>query len=99
MLSLEEAIQHCEEKADELENYAYLGYDDDHKCDLSDEERTECKECASEHRQLAEWLKKLKAYEEGCKCETCKYKDADSVSRPCMDCGDNESKWEYGGAE
>ena len=25
---------------------------------------TKCKECAEEHRQLAEWLKELKAYRE-----------------------------------
>ena len=28
---------------------------------LRDEEKN-CKECASEHRQLAEWLRELKAY-------------------------------------
>lgn len=37
-MTLDEAIEHCEEVAEE----------------------TECKNCAKEHRQLANWLKELK---------------------------------------
>ena len=92
-LSLESAIKHCDEVAEEKEGMC------EYNLNCSHFQYVEWKKCADEHRQLAKWLRKLKAYEEGCKCETCKYKDADSVSRPCMDCGDNESKWEYGGAE
>ena len=29
---------------------------------MSETERERCRECANEHRQLAEWLKELKAY-------------------------------------
>lgn len=48
--SLEEAIKHCEEVTEEHTKYNfYGGYES-------------CDECAKEHRQLAEWLKKLKAY-------------------------------------
>ena len=65
MLGLDEAIKHCHEKAEELE----------HQCDvwktLADEGKLTlptdyepCKECAAEHRQLAEWLTELKAYRE-----------------------------------
>ena len=53
MNSLDEAIKHCEEVAERLENSCkrdWMGEDDE--------------SCASEHRQLAEWLKKLQAYEE-----------------------------------
>lgn len=39
MMTLDEAIQHCEERAD-------------------------CTECGTEHKQLAEWLKELKLYKE-----------------------------------
>lgn len=55
MMTLEEAIKHCEEVATrkdvEAEEYnpRYTGL------------IMECKECASEHRQLAEWLKILKS--------------------------------------
>lgn len=48
--SLEEAIKHCEEVAEEHTKYNfYGGYES-------------CDECAKEHRQLAEWLKELKKY-------------------------------------
>ena len=55
MRTLEEAIRHCEEVAllkdieAEDHNSRYTGL------------IRECKECAAEHRQLAEWLRELKA--------------------------------------
>lgn len=57
-LTLEQAIQHCEEVAKELEEEAVKGCCDD------SETMDKCIECADEHRQLAEWLRKLKAYRE-----------------------------------
>ena len=51
MITLDEAIKHCEEVAERLENSCkrdWMGEDDER--------------CASEHRQLAEWLKELKEY-------------------------------------
>ena len=52
-MTLDEAIIHAEEVAERLEN--------SHKRDwmCEDDER-----CAKEHRQLAAWLKELKAYKE-----------------------------------
>jgi hypothetical protein len=50
MLTLEEAIKHCEEVAERLEGKDGYAYTD-----------STCDECAKEHRQLAEWLKELKA--------------------------------------
>lgn len=59
MLTLEEAIKHCEEVAEELDMKA--GFETDNQTYImSEEERKKCKECASEHRQLAEWLRELK---------------------------------------
>ena len=56
MLSLEEAIKHCEEVA-ESEEQKYK----DWKGDYSHLKKIDsCLECASEHRQLAEWLRELK---------------------------------------
>ena len=51
--TLEEAIKHCHEKAEELRESADL-------CMLGTEIRNECLECAKEHEQLAEWLTELK---------------------------------------
>lgn len=48
MLTLDEAIKHCEEKAKELLK----------------ERGDDCFECAQEHMQLAMWLTELKRYRE-----------------------------------
>ena len=56
-MTLEEAIKHCEEVAKRQETNANsLENGDDFDKSLI----TNCLECASEHRQLAEWLKELK---------------------------------------
>ena len=51
--SLEDAIKHCNEVAERLENKNGYAYTD-----------VTCEECAKEHRQLAEWLKELKYYKD-----------------------------------
>lgn len=54
--SLDEAIKHCEEVAedrDETANLTPTEYED---------YINSCRECAEEHRQMAEWLRELKAY-------------------------------------
>jgi len=58
MLSLDEAIEHCKEKAEELEKKARK------KNDGTMSTRIKCKECANEHRQLAEWLRELELHRE-----------------------------------
>lgn len=47
-------------------------------------EEQSCKECAKEHRQLAEWLRELELYREtiiGRPCEVCKFHETGSCSR------------------
>ena len=59
-MTLEEAIKHCEEVAEEQEKEAYKIV-----CLIDDYDNSDykyCRECAKEHRQLAEWLRELKAY-------------------------------------
>ncbi len=60
-MTLDEAIQYCEEQVDLLEKST-------EGCDLYDqvEKQIACinGECAKEHRQLAEWLKELKQLRE-----------------------------------
>ena len=75
-MTLEEAIKHCEEKAEELERRA-------EEVAMNDEEGVyqpqvgRCRKCASEHRQLAKWLRELKLYRDTLidrPCSACKFK-------------------------
>lgn len=56
-MTLEEAIKHCEEVADKYDTELNLI-----NCGISNESCDKCLECASEHRQLAEWLRELQKY-------------------------------------
>lgn len=56
MLSLDEAIKHCEEKAKELREQPFK-----EKMDIED--ISDCEECAEEHEQLVGWLKELAEYQ------------------------------------
>jgi len=58
-MTLDEAIKHAEEVAEEKEAQAW-------EAQLQEEYGTikSCKECAEEHRQLAEWLRELKQLKE-----------------------------------
>ena len=59
-MTLDEAIKHAEEVAEKFESLheIYENVDEDRL--LFRVEENECKNCAEEHRQLAEWLKELK---------------------------------------
>lgn len=66
-MTLDEAIKHAEEIAEEQECRGYCDRsvcvimdENNHNCDEC--EVVKCRECAKEHRQLAEWLKELKAH-------------------------------------
>jgi hypothetical protein len=84
MKSIDDAIKHCEEVAEEQEWQAYKSVSRTYV------ERMSCEECAKEHRQLAEWLKELKAYKnERVSCEYCKYNDRQQHERPCSLCKHN----------
>lgn len=64
MLTLDEAILHCEEKAKELraeaEQLRDIGEVISNPNQPYNEPVKDCLECAREHKQLAEWLKELK---------------------------------------
>lgn len=70
-MTLEEAIVHCEDVAESKRKQVENG-------DWENGSLTErdCLECAKEHRQLAEWLKELKAYKE--------QTDGDLISRQAV---------------
>lgn len=61
---LDEAIKHAVEVAGEHERRlkVYENLDEDRP--LFKEEENACKKCAEEHKQLAEWLRELKAHRE-----------------------------------
>ena len=56
-MTLEQAIEHCEEKVKELKATAKLGRGNPNPFAMLPEE---CLSCAEEHEQLAGWLKELK---------------------------------------
>lgn len=56
-MTLEQAIQHCKDKAKELRQEAILFNNNPM---YSDNTVADCLECANEHEQLAEWLTELK---------------------------------------
>lgn len=55
VMTLDEAIDHCEKKAQELREAPLK-----RRMDLV--EVADCEQCAEEHEQLAKWLKELKGY-------------------------------------
>lgn len=59
MINLDETIKHCEEVAEENESKANR-IEQLHLTGNAEG----CRECANEHRQLAEWLKELKKLRE-----------------------------------
>ena len=65
MTNLEEAIQHCEDVATENDHRAECYPKPQSHIKGSGRAYLKCKECAAEHRQLAEWLRKLQTYERG----------------------------------
>lgn len=62
-MTIDEVIKNEEELAEELDMKA--GFETDNQTyTMSEAERERCKECAKEHRQLAEWLRELKIHRE-----------------------------------
>jgi protein subunit release factor A len=91
-MTLDDAIKHCEEKAEELEKRLkpYQCESINKKLyEVNKKEWDSCLECAKEHRQLAEWLRELKAY---------RYKYAD-ISRVASDDESCDEIWERAYAE
>jgi hypothetical protein len=64
-MTLDEAIKHCEKKAEELEKRLkpYQCVSINKKLyEVNKKEWDSCLECAKEHRQLATWLKELRVF-------------------------------------
>ena len=59
-MTIDEAIKHCLEVAEQKDHESFIDRwsDDD---EWSESLKENCRQCAADHRQLAEWLKELKA--------------------------------------
>ena len=62
MKSIDDAIKHCEEVAETEERIAKLHQRPNRGVKGSGKRYLSCLECAKDHRQLAEWLRELKAF-------------------------------------
>lgn len=78
-MTLEEAIKHCLEMADKNEISA-ITYKNckEIKTNMyekltAEKAENDCRECAADHRQLAEWLKELIAYRKIRMCGNCRH--------------------------
>lgn len=80
MVTIDEAIKHAEEVAEEQDKLCKRyddasGYTRSHNEDIRTTNAKKCVECAEEHRQLAEWLKELKELRKRCEviqnCKCC----------------------------
>lgn len=100
-LTLDEAIKHCLEVAEDNERAIDC-------LDLWEEEGQEqanmCRECAADHRQLAEWLQELKEAKRllkaavkdfSCRDEFCYYNIGCDLCADCNDIPCNKFKWRY----
>ena len=58
MLSIDEAIAHARDIANEQKRRSGICIQNDSECDKF----SDCLKCAEEHEQLAEWLEELKCY-------------------------------------
>ena len=80
-MTLEEAIKHAEEVAQEK------GYEYQECLAVHDmEEAMNCGKCGEEHRQLAEWLRELKERRkepEIVRCGECKHRDPEDKKCDC----------------
>lgn len=78
MMTLDEAIKHCEEVIEELEKEAQEWHENQvRKCklipfaEMDYTHENDCIECARDHKQLAEWLKELKQLREQTRWTPC----------------------------
>ena len=97
-MTLDEAITHAMEVADEQEQKAemFKRLKDFNNPKSSIKHGYEsCSECASEHRQLAEWLRELSAYKSGEICFRCKYEETTVLNEPCYSCKHSGGRSDY----
>ena len=95
-MTIEEAIKHYEEAAEELEKKVkpYQCESINKKLyEVNKKEWDSCLKCVKEYRQLSEWLRELKALKENDdvkdvfkNCNACKYQSSEPDDFPCDRC-------------
>lgn len=96
-MTIDEAIKHCEEVVARYEKQAANS--------MSKEGKEYNCSCATDHRQLAEWLKELKEAKRLLKaavedltfesqCRNCKYQQT-GLDNICNGCRGNKYEWRY----
>lgn len=81
---LDEAIQHCHEKAEHLREGVRISQS------MTAAEQADRINCAEEHEQLAEWLTELRDRREGkAACKNCEHEIRSSDEYPCVACKQN----------
>ena len=97
-MTLDEAIIHAREVAENVRYNAYTFTESDLLKEECRKAKAECLECAKEHEQLADWLEELKDYREGKRtCENCKHQNKAEDQYPCSICRCNHPnmfEWE-----
>ena len=94
-MKIEEAIKHCEEVAyqNEILMKRYddaSGYNRSHNENIRTDGAKGCEQLISLYRQLAEWLRELKAYKDLStynrenKCCECEYEDSEYFCDDCI---------------
>lgn len=98
-LTLDEAIKHCLEVAEQKEHESFIDRwsDDD---EWSESVKEKCRQCAADHRQLAEWLTELKEAKRLLKAAAKIVKNLPCDDDNCGECVHNDngyvcSEYEY----
>ena len=96
-MTINEAIRHCEEVAEEQEQLSkgkWIGSE-------GEANRQECEQCAADHRQLAKWLTELKEAKRLLKMaveDFAKFDRENTKNKNCMmpemDCADCPLSWD-----
>jgi hypothetical protein len=100
-MTIDEAIKHCEEVAEEQDKLCKRyddasGYSRSHNEAIRTTDAKRCKECAAEHRRLAEWLKELKERRE-IQDILLQFLVDDELDICCDELAEDEEEWEICG--
>jgi hypothetical protein len=88
-MTLDEAIKQCEEAAEDRDKLCKRcddasGYSRSHNESIRTNDAKEYEKCSQDFRQLAEWLRELKAYKEQEPCNSCCGGDQKEKAKLCQ---------------
>lgn len=88
-MTLDEAIKHCEEIAEDQDKLCKRcddasGYSRSHNEAIRRDDAKKYEKCSQDFKQLTEWLKELKAYKEQETCDSCCGGDQKEKAKLCQ---------------